>query len=119
MTKLETWRSQRTGVIVSITGRLGRDPELRVGENGETFICASLYVEDADDSVNWWTLFSANEGACRSLDKLRKGDRIWCFGQLSISSSLRDGKSIAFPRIEAQEIIASTGGRPLRRPRHP
>ena len=92
MTKLETWRSQRTGVTVSITGRLGRDPELRVGENGETFICASLYVEDADDSVNW------------------------CFGQLSISSSLRDGKSIAFPRIEAQEIIASSGGRPHQAP---
>jgi single-strand DNA-binding protein len=73
--------------IITVSGNLGRDPELRTTQGGEDILNFSVGVQQGwgdRASTNWFRCSVWGKRAKTLADKLRKGSRVFVVGELTI-----------------------------------
>jgi single-strand DNA-binding protein len=81
--------------VVTLTGHLGQDPELKTTTSGKSVCSVSLAVRDDYDreKTHWLRLVLWNKQADTAATYLRKGSRIGVTGRLSVRDYTdKDGK---------------------------
>ena len=69
--------------ITTLTGHLGRDPELRWFESGKAKCQFSIAVSTGKDKPSdWFDVVAWGQSAERAADRLRKGSRVVVVGSL-------------------------------------
>ena len=69
--------------ITTLTGHLGRDPELRWFESGKAKCQFSIAVYASKDKPSdWFDIVAWGQTAERAVDRLRKGSRVVIVGSL-------------------------------------
>lgn len=98
---------------MTIVGRLGRDPEIRFGKDGNpvaTFSVATDYGRDENKKTSWHNVVcfgSLAENVCASI---AKGSRVIVAGRLDVSEyETKDGE-----KKKKHELIADAVGLELR-----
>lgn len=66
-----------------VSGRLGANPEEAWGRNDEPFVRFSLCCDSYEDGKVWYTMLGKHELVRWILDRLSKGDRLTCEGEVS------------------------------------
>jgi single-strand DNA-binding protein len=66
-------------------GRLGRDPELRRSQAGKPWLPLNLAVSEKDDT-QWVKVAAFGEKATQLAEVLRKGDRCYVEGRISLDT---------------------------------
>lgn len=91
---------------VTMTGRLGADPELRKTNNGKSVVNVSIAVyagksQNGDILTDWfrWTIWG--DRADRFAAKARKGDAVMFDGRGTVNTYTKDGQE-----IKAVEFVA-------------
>lgn len=105
---------------MTITGRLGRDPEIKSGSNGD-FIVFPVAVNGYRDTTQWFdvAVFGKTADACHTY--LTKGQRVLVSGELSADIyTKRDGSAGLSLNISARQVVFLSGrdeseGQPPRR----
>lgn len=73
--------------IITVSGNLGRDPELRSTQGGDDILNFSVGVQQGwgeRASTNWFRCSVWGKRAKTLADKLRKGSRVFVVGELTI-----------------------------------
>jgi single-strand DNA-binding protein len=73
--------------IITVSGNLGRDPELRTTQGGDDVLSFSVGVQQGwgeRASTNWFRCSVWGKRAKTLADKLRKGSRVFVVGELTI-----------------------------------
>lgn len=94
--------------IVYISGRLGKEPELKSTSNGKTFVQGSIAVTGYSKEITYWINFQAWEKTAELISKyFTKGDMIGLKGEMQISSyETKDGdkKTNTFVKVDSIEF---------------
>ena len=81
--------------IVSISGRLGKDPELKKTQNGTSVCNCSIaideYKKEENAPANWQQIQLWKQQADYLCDYAKKGDKIFVVGRLQNDSWDKDG----------------------------
>lgn len=77
---------------ITVVGRLGRDPEIRMTQKGEQMVSTSIAVGSGDKSQ--WFKVTAMGKTAEGLAKAMKGDMAFVQGSLQIKTyDRKDGKT--------------------------
>lgn len=88
---------------VTLVGRLGRDPEVRMTANGKQIVTASMAVGRDDKTV--WFKIQAWEKTGEWLKSNSKGDMVFVQGGFEVRSfDRKDGSKGLEPLVNAQAI---------------
>ena len=92
---------------VTIVGNLGRDPELRKTQGGQSIASFSVAVNEGSGNSRTTTWFRcvAWEKTAELVDKyFRKGDVILCSGRLRTRTCEKDGKDVDTWELVVREV---------------
>ena len=93
---------------ITVTGNVGKDPEVRYAPNGDSFTVFSLAVtSDSKDKkkTDWFEVNCSGKTADVVNEHMRKGTRLLIEGSPSINAWVsRDGKPMGVIRIFASYI---------------
>ena len=104
---------------ITITGRLGADPELRFGATGMAILKARVVTSGRkktdegwiDVDTTWWSVAAFRELAENSAESLRKGDEVIVVGKIKA----REYETSEGEKRSVTEITADHIGPSLRR----
>lgn len=92
---------------LSISGRLGRDPELKTANNGTQICNFSVAVDDGfgDKKKTYWINCVSFKKTAENISKFfKKGDMIWVNGKLTIDEWEKDGQKKSAAKMIAFEF---------------
>jgi len=102
--------------IVTIAGRLGRDPETRFTQSGQkvtSFTVATNSRRGGKDETIWWRITIWGDRFDKMLTYLKKGSAVIVCGEMHISEYTdREGNKRTSLEITADSIRFSPFGRP-------
>jgi len=103
-------------IIITIAGRLGRDPEVRFTSSGQkvtTFRVATNTRRSSKDETIWWRVTVWGESFDRMISFLKKGSAVIVVGDLSKPEIFndREGKPQVSMNITASNIMFSPFGK--------
>jgi single-strand DNA-binding protein len=88
---------------ITIIGRVGKNPEVRMTQNGKQITSCSVAAGNKDKTI--WFNVQAWEQTGKWLVDAEKGDQVYISGTLEIGTYERkDGKTGIDPKINAQTI---------------
>ena len=106
------------GIECALTGRLGKDPELRMVKSGKmAMLSLNVAVDEAppkdgqEVKSTWASVKLFGDRATAAADMLVKGDRVYCEGRLSLDEwtgqdgTPRHGLSVLANKVEAMGKI--------------
>ena len=92
---------------ITLIGRLGRDPEVRMTPTGKQIVSASIAV-GKDDKTVWYTT-NAWDKTGDWLKDAKKGDMVFAQGSLAINTyTKKDGSTGVDAQVNAVVIRAMT-----------
>lgn len=95
---------------ITITGRLGRDPEVRTTKDDKKVASGSLAVSGYKDSTTWFRLTCWEKLADVMGDYCQKGSRILVRGELSLREyEAKDGTTKTSAEVRVAELILLDG----------
>lgn len=71
---------------VTITGRIGRDVEIKTGKSGKTFATFSIASYRNKDNTDWFNCVAFGETANRCYQRLAKGKKATIIGEIHINT---------------------------------
>jgi single-strand DNA-binding protein len=110
---------------ITIVGRLGRDPEVRLTQSGKQITSASVAVSHKDKGSTWFEI-AAWDNMGRWLVEAQKGDQVFVVGDLEQQTyTKKDGTSGSklsvtarairtFSKREAQPQLQNMGQTPVK-----
>ena len=87
---------------LAISGRLGRDPEIKMSNDGNPICNFSVAVDDGygDNKKTHWINCVAFKKTAENIQKFfSKGDMIWVGGKLTIDQWEKDGQKKSAPKM--------------------
>lgn len=111
---------------ITIVGRLGRDPEVRMTQSGKQITSASVAVSHGKDKGSTWFEVNAWDNMGRWLVEAQKGDQVFVVGDLEQQNfTKKDGSTgtklsvnartiRTFSKREAQPQLQSMGQTPVK-----
>ena len=92
---------------ITIVGRLGRDPEVRMTSTGKQVVSASIAV-GRDEKTVWYKIQGWDKTG-EFLKDAVKGDMVFAQGTLAMNTyQKKDGTTAVDPQVNAQVIRAMT-----------
>lgn len=95
-------------ITATVTGKLGRDPEIRQTKSGKTmtrFSVASSQKKGEEYETTWVEVLCFNEMADMCAEKLRKGDRVVVNGKMNLDKyEKKDGTQGASLALLADDV---------------
>ena len=97
---------------ITVTGNLTRDPEIRFGDNGNTYtrfgIAATRRDKSGKETTSFYDVVSFGSTAANAGDSLTKGSRVLVHGRQEVREFERkDGTKGMVVEIVADEVAAS------------
>ena len=111
---------------ITIVGRLGKDPEVRMTQSGKQITSASVAVSHGKDKLSTWFEVTAWDNMGRWLVEAQKGDQVFVVGDLEQQAFIkRDGSTgtklsvnartiRTFSKREAQPQLQNMGQTPVK-----
>jgi single stranded DNA-binding protein len=111
---------------ISILGRLGKDPEVRMTQSGKQITSASVAVSHGKDKLSTWFEVNAWDAMGKWLIEAQKGDQLLVIGDLEQQTyTKKDGTSGSklsvnartirtFSKREAQPQLQNIGQTPVK-----
>lgn len=98
--------------MITITGNLTRDPEIKYGSTGNAFVNFSVAVsrkdKDGNEQVSYYDCTAFGSVAENSANSLVKGNRVVVTGRMEQSSyETKDGEKRTSWKLIADEVAAS------------
>ena len=88
---------------ITIIGRVGKNPEVRMSQNGKQITSCSVAAGNKDKTI--WFNVAAFDAMGKWMIEAEKGDQIYVSGTLEIGTYERkDGKTAVDPKILANAI---------------
>lgn len=97
--------------LVILTGRLGKNPEVRRLENGKTVASFSLATRAGKDKADWHNISLWDKAAEIAEKYVKKGDQITVEGSLKTRSWDKDGVTKYITEVVAYKIHLLGGGK--------
>ena len=90
---------------ISILGRLGKDPEVRMTQSGKQITSASVAVSHGKNKLSTWFEVNAWDNMGRWLVEAQKGDQVFVVGDLEQQNfTKRDGSTGTKLSVNARTI---------------
>lgn len=111
---------------ISILGRLGKDPEVRMTQSGKQITSASIAVSHGKDKSSTWFEVNAWDNMGKWLIEAQKGDQVLVIGDLEQQTyTKKDGSTgtklsvnartiRTFSKREAQPQVQNIGQTPVK-----
>lgn len=104
------------GAYLTLTGRLGKDPETRTSQKGNTFVKLSIAhndkSRDGQDSTMWFDVVVFGQRANFASQYLHKGDLVQVIGPLKFEMYQgRDGQMRISASVTADQLESLGGGK--------
>jgi len=97
---------------ITITGNLTRDPEIRFGDNGNTYtrfgVATTRRDKSGKETTSFYDVVAFGSTAANAGDSLTKGSRVLVYGRQEVREFERkDGTKGTVVEIVADEVAAS------------
>lgn len=90
---------------ISIVGRLGKDPEVRMTQSGKQITSASVAVSHGKNKLSTWFEVNAWDAMGKWLIEAQKGDQVFVVGDLEQQNfTKRDGSTGTKLSVNARTI---------------
>lgn len=100
-----------SGIEAALTGRVGRDPEVRTAKTGKTFATIAIAI-GSDDATTWVKVICFGSIAEQVAAEVKKADAVYCEGNLKLESwTGRDGQPRTGITIFAAKLTRCEIGR--------
>jgi len=99
--------------LITLTGRVGKDPELKISPNGKAILNLSVAVtprknkdgEWVDGETMWFRVVMFGKDAEAATEKVNKGDKVCISGRLTINTfTNKDGEKVTVPEVIADAL---------------
>ena len=94
---------------ITISGRLGRDPEVKKStKSGKPYTTLSVGVKRGykeEDPTDWFKVFVGGNAAEAIAKNMKKGGRIVVTGKMTVNTYEKDGKTLYDHTIMADDFV--------------
>lgn len=105
-----------TGIEAALIGRVGQDPTLRTSAAGKPWLAVSVAVDNGE-SPQWVSVAIFGGRAVELSESLKKGDKLYVEGRLSLRTWTKDGEQKTGLNVAAwkTELLNQIGRRKPKR----